>query len=407
MKQAFASVIVSLLFAGCEMQAQTGRQIVIWGQGDNLISAARTPSEDYRGLSSVYVNPSFGGIFSSPNTASTWSFVGNVPINDVLSPNVITSLNVFGDSIAVAANYGVQRATQGFGYLTAAALGAPVGSNFAAAGATMNGFVGQAYRVAATAETASIAIVGSNDADEGVPITQYLNGLGTFSTWLGLQSGMRKTVAGMVFSGGWSSGAVNGLAVRFSSTAGDKATANGIQGTTIYVGTTYYRTIISSFTVKVDGTTCFTASSVTVSADQTSQLVRCSGLSPGSHTVVIAPTINGQDAVISWVGGNGGAVGALPLVIIGNTLPRKGLTARISAQNKATARYIANLQADGLNIVYADTNSVLNLTAVPTQYDPQLIHPNALGNALVTKAFLNAIYTSNKIANLRRTTLHR
>ena len=165
------SVIVTLLFASCEMLAQTGGQVVIGGQAQTVIgTGAGAPSGNCPGLNYLYVNTSDGTVYSCSNRSSRWVAVGSVPIKSShVLPNIITGMNVFGDSIAVAANYGVQYATQGFGYLTAAALGVSVSKNFAVPGAIMNGFVAQAYLLTPSTATASIAIIGSNDAAAGVP----------------------------------------------------------------------------------------------------------------------------------------------------------------------------------------------------------------------------------------------
>lgn len=312
------------------------------------------------------------------------------------SPAAVTSINLFGDSIA--AGTGVQTATQTFGQLVANGLGLTLSNNYGVAGVRMTGFLAQALPVTTSAAVGSIAIMGANEVASvkanGSFQADYIAGVMDFAVWLGTLPAQQKTVAaGIAFSGSWTDfGSYEGLHIKFAHSIGATATAT-VTGSTVYVGNFVSTSgdFNLSYTVTIDGVLKDTLSNVSSTASQYPRCARYAGLSSGSHTVVITSTSNSnsQVAPVQFIAGSGGAS---PFVWLGTTLPLIDSTndATIASMNSALATLVGQLQSDGLNIRLTDTHAALSLTANPVQYVTDATHPNELGNMLLAqKMFLD------------------
>lgn len=319
----------------------------------------------------------------------------------------ITSLNLFGDSIAYGQGLvipsGQSFSPQVFGNLVAQALGITMVNDFGVIGATMQTFVSEAFSNPPSNSAVSMAIPGANEvlSIQGTPsfITQYIAGVTAFVTWLGLQSSQIVTAASMTFTGTWS--LLGYIGSKYSNNASNTATAT-VNGTTVYVTMVYGTSgdFTSGYTITIDGTPVYSVTGQNSAIDHYPIGLRFSGLAAGNHTVVVTPQ-SGQFAVVAWIAGNGGASGSLPMVWLGNTLPSSLDTGgTVTSMNSDLATLVTNLQADGFNLVLTNTNAALNHSAQPPQYADNYLHPNPLGNALIAQAFLGSVWNSNSTAGL-------
>jgi len=317
-------------------------------------------------------------------------------------PATVTSLAAFGDSITLG--FGIPAATdttaslQSYAPLFADMLGLPLTSNSSVSGASCastspgSGYANQAYALAPAASVGSVGLLGANDITFVIGAaanqTVYTNALSCILAWLAIPAASKASGASITYVGaGWSSFTEFGLAGKFTAASGNTASAT-VSGTSVYIAG-WTSGDYGSFAVTVDGISqgSFTLAPAgnTMSSVVYPYLCRVSGLSAGSHTVVITNNA-ATDIAVQWFGGN--SVSSAPLVVVGNTIPRTGFTSgNISTMNTIMASVVSTLVSDGLNVVPVLDSGVLSATATPAQYQADLIHPNMLGHTLLSKAF--------------------
>lgn len=319
----------------------------------------------------------------------------------------VTSFNSYGDSITLGYGLGAVGIT-GPSYLSwpalvAKGLNVSLTNNYAVTGAvitTSGTFYPAAQGKSPTAAVANMVLGLSNhlvtDADGSTKQAQLVSGLEAMVVYLALPTSLRQETinSAITYSGtDWTLSSAFGVSnnVRFSSVSGATATAT-VNGTTAYIGTYGFPGYANNAAVTIDG-----ASKGTISFDTSysggvvaPQCFRFSGLSSGNHTVVLTVPAGGKFCNVQWMAGNGGTT-QTPLVVVGATIPRSGLTAQAVSLNTDVNAMVTNLVADGLNVMYVDTNTPLSLTATPPQYFSDGVHPNEGGQQFVASAVLAAL----------------
>jgi hypothetical protein len=243
-----------------------------------------------------------------------------------------------------------------------------------------------------SAAVGSMILPLSNELGE-VPTntTALVNGLQAMVVWLALPASAKQTIlAGQITkTGSWSSADSFGQVgnANFSNSVGATASAT-VTGTTVYLAG-YVAGGYGTGTVTIDGVSKGSVSFLgsVLSGTVYPVAFRFSGLSSGSHTVVL--TVASGYANIMWVAGNGSGP-QTPLVGIGATIPRNTYPTQPGILNTAVQSMVANLQADGLNVIWADDNTPMSLTALPAEYSADNIHPNQYGDSIIARAWYEA-----------------
>src|SRR5579872_5967187 len=206
--------------------------------------------------------------------------------------NGVTAMNAFGDSITIGG--GVQLLNQCYPYLVASALGISVSNNYAVGGENTQQIVAQAQGTTPSRAVCSITLLGANNILTNNSVSariasEYIPEAMTYAVWTGLLPAQIQQVASMAFTGSWTSGTSSNLSYKYSTSNGATATAV-VNGTTVYVQQIGWASFASDYTLTIDGVPVRTASGVTYSTDGLSITFRFSGLSSGSHTVVMTST---------------------------------------------------------------------------------------------------------------------
>ena len=304
-------------------------------------------------------------------------------------PASITGFNLFGDSIT--SGYGLQNVNESWGYVFARSLGISAANitDFAVPAAFLvnNGFYPSALTVSPTTSVANFTLGNSNDLTHIPTFTnEIVNGDEAMLVWLALPATAKLFVtAGGMTCPGWLSTTVFGQTTKFINSTGATCTGT-VNGTVIYVASNSASTSAGTGTIKVDGTQCATMNN-SDAIGQYPQLYRCAGLTSGNHSVVVTSNGDGNLAV-QWYAGNQGG-GQTILAGYGATIPRTGFPTQPGILNPAVRSMIATLKGDGLNVIYVADDARLSITASPTNYLNDLIHPNISGAILVANNWLN------------------
>jgi hypothetical protein len=237
----------------------------------------------------------------------------------------------------------------------------------------------------------------------------YLATYGTIllacAVWLAVPNA-QKHLAGdstIAYSGSWTPQTYyNGCNANSYQTLQNGATATvHLTGTAIYIGYTNRAGLGDggTLTVNVDGTDMATIDESTGSTGGVftywPEVLRLSGLSSGSHTVIITANVTtGKKCNIDWFADNSHAeTTGSPRIYLGNTIKATaagyaavgGSDEAVAAWNFVNAAVVAGLVADGLRVVYVDACST---------YDPNTmsqadgVHPNDTGQVTIANAFL-------------------
>ena len=309
-------------------------------------------------------------------------------------PLSTTAFNAYGDSITIGA--GVANKSQAYPQLVAAALGVPVSNNYGLSGQDLQQITRSAYENPPTIAIGSLTLLGANDAGD-IPgqytLAQYFAQQMAYAAWTAVPTDQIVLAAAMTYTGSWSTGA-SGLPVYYSTgTIGNTATAV-VSGTTVYVGTFVFGGLVTAFTVTIDGVLVDTQS-ITMPGAPVYQCFRYPGLSSGNHTVVITANTTSDYAAVQWVAANGGT--NKPLSLMGNCI--NGPSSTITSINAQLATIAGQLHSDGLQSYVVDTAAAINDTSYPNEFADS-VHPNALGNWLISDAFLKVMWASSATAGL-------
>jgi lysophospholipase L1-like esterase len=339
---------------------------------------------------------------------SAWVYAGaELPVagTPAVLPAAVTHFNEVGDSLGAS---GVPIPQQNYGYLTAAALGAPLSNDYSVNGTQIGAIAAQAFNITPAYATGLISIVGANDitpingATETV--AQYTSSVQAMAAWSALPTSAMNLAGTGTFTGTWTTSSQENISCRFINQVGATATYS-VTGDTIYVMTPLNTGWNIYETIAVDGTTQATYAGTTAgSGGAQPMFTRIGGLTNGSHTVVITSTSNTSAhwAFIGWVAAfNHATINATsPFVLLGNTIPFTGASnTTITSMNSGLATAVATLAGDGLNVYLANTNAVMSESATPPDYADG-IHPNALGNYLLASEFLNFLWSASASSNL-------
>lgn len=201
-------------------------------------------------------------------------------------------------------------------------------------------------------------------------------------------------------SSGWTN-TPDGYFGIFSDSAGDVASVT-VSGSTVWVGYIVDDLSIghSRAIVKIDGVQVDEIISDASGAGVTSYLNRqwapaarrYSGLSSGSHTVEVTTQVAGNRFWLEYAAGSANSAGAK--VAVSNIIPitasaqgaigAGGSDANIASYNSAIATLVSQAVTDGLNVALIDNHAALTLA---TDYQLDVVHPNASGNVKVEAAF--------------------
>lgn len=312
----------------------------------------------------------------------------------------------YGDSIT--RGLGASIPANNYPSLTAAALG--ITTNYTNRGvdgaqaADCANYVFNYENSSATSATLYSLMIGTNDwfyLGTGAHEPLFNTCHQAIVSWLGTRSEDRVD-GGTVLGTNWSSD------ITFTAVTGAKSTTNGATNT--YAITTYgkplyvWSRIIDGnggvFTITIDGGTpisvnCFGATTIATHIGATSsvQLTRIP-VAAGAHSVVISVTsatsASNVVSIVSMGTPSQHVYYTSPRVAVGGINPQGGDLAQV-----ACAQYtmdildnVALLQRDGLDVVYVDNRSALQ-DGNPTLYiNPNDLHCNDAGYALLAKKFI-------------------
>lgn len=271
-------------------------------------------------------------------------------------------------------------------------------SNFAVAGHMVPDAANVIYTLNPSAGDVSCLEVGNNDesyygSDSGKQAL-FRSGLDALAAWLALPTKKYANGAGS-FTGSWATTGVYGLG-KYSTSVGSTCSFS-VSGTAVYVGLIQQAGIHSTYSIWIDGVSqgVFSANAdgLTTSNGVTygPKLHRFSGLSAGSHTVMVKvetiPNPASDKVYVDWCAGNAqAAFNELWLMNLSrytaagyaNSLGGHGSDANVAAYNVEIASCAAALVSDGLNVNVCDFYSVTNLA---TDMDAGGAHWNNRGHA--------------------------
>jgi lysophospholipase L1-like esterase len=242
-----------------------------------------------------------------------------------------------------------------------------------------------------------VVYVGTNDANLylGDPTKQgyYRAALEYLLVWNATPTKTNATAG--TLTAGWFADAYSSGVGEASFTPGDTATFT-VSGTTVYIAMKYYTGGYGTANILVDGvvkatytatdTAAYTTGLNAAPYDQVG-LIRIPGLAAGSHSVQIAVTAGTGTyppiVYLQWVAGSSQAA-YTPVYV--NTIHHwatyagANTAANIDAYNAIQNSVIAELQADGLNIVSVNPN------LIASDISSDGIHPNDTGDGKIAAA---------------------
>lgn len=244
-----------------------------------------------------------------------------------------------------------------------------------------------------TQETAAndIAVYGSN-ADKMANWQKMSDALAAYSAIPNSQKKFGQSTD-ITYSGTWANSTYyNGLISKQSTTNGNTATTTS-SGTTVYVAYTMLDGNGGTASVTVDGVSagtinCFGQNGSTIntlfSNTNGSALLSVTGLSAGSHTIVVtvtSATSASNRVIIDWIAGNSGANSTWPSVYLFDPIQILSST-NITAYRTMVYNTVNRMRADGLKVneVYVRP---LNTS---TEVAPDGGHPNDAGHKVFADA---------------------
>lgn len=213
------------------------------------------------------------------------------------------------------------------------------------------------------------------------------------------------------YGGTWANSSLYGGSIgKVSATNGSTATFS-VNGTVAYIGYTMEdgNTGTASYTVDGGAPVAFNCYGQAGSTVLTSHgqayapaLLRITGLSAGSHTIVItvtSATAAGNKVYFDWAAGNGNLYpnAGKPTVLIAN-IPQRFNQSTLPLYSAIVEDNVANLIADGINVKLVPIQDVLNQS---TNENPAFgSHPNDLGYAVIYNVYRSVINVANNFADV-------
>lgn len=318
-------------------------------------------------------------------------------------PAMADTYRVFGDSIAEGSG-ATSPATTGWAAQLASSLSLTY--NEFAYGGDMAGDITRRglYSQTMAAGDISAVYVGTNDQrfygnDNPTKMGYYIESLRNALVWLATTSKIKAMDIGGE-TGSWGNTALHGI--------GRSTTSAGSTKTFTNTGTVAYLTVIGvdngyggSFEILKNGTSIGTFSSQAPGCSTipqppgkptypyTAKNIRIPNLTPGD--TITYRHISGY-GYVEWFADNNQAV--KPRVLVGNIIRAAagyqwgGSDANVAAYNAALASMVAELVADGLDIVLVDVHAALNNTTDLHPADG--LHPSQQGHDKMAAAYIDA-----------------
>jgi hypothetical protein len=330
----------------------------------------------------------------------------------LLTADASTAATVFGDSLGSYVGSGSAPANTYPAIVSAWTGWTMTHSNVAGVEMQDTSHLAPIASATITPASRSLWLVGYNDMRHGgtdaTALALFEHGLLWGGSCLAIPATSKVTGQGgaVTYVGTWSNMAFYGVG-KSTTTQGATATFT-TTGSVIYLGMAQTATG-GTFSVTVDGVSAgtFSCNWTTNGADHTGgntiaygpNLIRLSGYSPGTHTVVITVTSSGSPVYFVWGGGNGSGRGAR--VYVGNCLKMTvtgyglgtpfdaGSDEAVTAYNASIAENVATLAGDGLGVFLVNASAHY----VPASHQGgDNIHPSETGHARIAAAFLRVIF---------------
>jgi hypothetical protein len=329
-----------------------------------------------------------------------------------------TAATAYGDSITVGYPYGVSAPGNGYAALISTSQAWTL-INLAVAGSQLADWLTNIWGGTVSASNTSFMLTGYNDmrfcGSVSACQTSYQNNLMSMLAYLAIPDANKvKALGAVTYAGSWSS--ASGIGTTYtSSNAGDTAafTVSGT-GLIIDVLTSAGGLGLRPFAVSVDGVVKGTFTATAAYTDGAGFVygmypVIITGLSNGSHSVVLTLQGGTGQVYFSWAAGIGGSL-APNSIFVGNTLKmnsagyaaggptyNNGSDAAVTSFNSINSTVVSTLAADGLvSIKYVDANSAYNLS---TDVSSDNIHPNNLGASHIANAFLVVMTSGGAVSS--------
>src|SRR6202453_22689 len=220
--------------------------------------------------------------------------------------------------------------------------------------------------------------------------------------WIATPSTVKQTAQGgsCTYSGTWANGPFYTGIEKTATTSGATATC-AVTGTTVCVATTMVNSNAGTATMTVDSGSPISLPLVGVGGQSlTTNLgvnsgpaLTCStGLSTGSHSVVIAVTNSSGTTYFDWISGYSSTSGSTYPWVIYNSIPAENPVDTVTpVYNTYVSSNATTLQGYGLtNILYNNTYPVLN----SPNYFYGNLHPNNQGAWLLAQSEYNTLSTA-------------
>jgi len=263
---------------------------------------------------------------------------------------------------------------------------------------------------------------GDNDSD-GRKLLAYKNALSAIVAGMSIpeSSLLRGTSSSISYAGTWSSTKIDGVSsyAKYTNVNGATATFN-VTGDVLYVNYVQQLGNSSSFSVSVDGVVKATQLSAGYVSNGgaissrffESALLRVTGLGSGNHTVILTAIIPDTAFYffLQWVSGVPSTCSPIYLAhpckenATGSAnMASAGYGHYTSASHalfkQASKDIVSELNADGLNLRFVDTDSYSEVYA-NGEVDADNIHPNDTGHQIIYNAFLSAILEKVSLTTL-------
>lgn len=303
-------------------------------------------------------------------------------------------LKFYGDSITAGVPV-----TPAYPGLLATALGVSISANHAASG---NQAADQSYKALKLGPDSSSDVcimLGVNDVYQWGNVPAKISAFKKFLMSVIVRAtcpDIKITrVSGVTTSGTWYPYGLDASDIygKYTQQVGATATAT-VSGTAVYIGIRSQNTAGTggTFEVKIDG-----VSKGTFSPDGTqhgttgsgliaaTMVYRVSGLSAGSHTVLI--THQSGQTMLDYIAGSGQST--FINAFVGNSTPVPASTSTVTAYNAAISELVSELHGDGLSVFAVNSNAAVNPST--GMYDA--VHPNAASHVAIKDAFKTVIET--------------
>ena len=321
-------------------------------------------------------------------------------------------LTAFGDSFTAGITGDGIYSTENFANFISRETGLPI-VNKAISGSLIIDLASNFYNTVSGPGDTFITMTGYNDgrvygASPGGMFT-YRGVLRAMLVWLALPeaSKMLATSADVSYTGEWNvlvGVYANKSTSKYTVLAGSTARAK-FKGNALYIGYTRSSSLEAVFNVNIDGRDYgnFKNSRYTPSNSGLvygPDVLRIPGLQSAKPHMVVITHISGGEFYLDYIAGNGGSNAAVPgaRVFSANTVRmidyshEMGSDLVVDKFNFIHSSVVAELVADGLNIMHVDVSSGYD---VIENTGADGVHPNAAGERYLADTFLHAMSSAS------------